>query len=188
VGIDPNQIALELTERSTASIALVRVAIQRLRADGYKVHIDDFGVGFSGLSYLDQLQVNAIKIDRSFTRTIGTDAMIAPVLDQMLEMASSLGLQVIVEGVETKAQRDYLAASDKSLQVQGWYFGRPVKAEEIYSIVAKSESQQPSDVITRGSEQFPLDSISHINSAYKTGTSDPATQADDHVQSSALLC
>ena len=144
VGIQPSQIALELTERSTADLALVRAAIQRLGTEGYKVHIDDFGIGFSSLSYIDQLRVNAIKIDRAFSRTIGTDAVIAPILSQMLEMANSLGVQVVVEGVETEIQRDYLAASGMVLSAQGWYFSRPLTAEALRLFNAQNMAMQES--------------------------------------------
>ena len=130
-GIHPSQIALELTERSTADLAMVSASIERLCALSYKVHIDDFGVGFSSLSYIDQLQVNAIKIDRTFTRTIGTDAVIAPILTQMLDLAKSLGVDVIVEGVETELQRDFLAASGMPLRGQGWYFSRPLTVQDL---------------------------------------------------------
>jgi sensor c-di-GMP phosphodiesterase-like protein len=138
-GIRARQISLELTERSTANVAAMRAAIQRLGARGYKVHIDDFGTGFSSLSYIDQLHVNAIKIDRAFTRTIGTEAMIAPVLRQMLEMASALGVEVVVEGVETAIQRDYLAGFDKTLRAQGWYFSRPMSAAAIRAFHANNQ-------------------------------------------------
>jgi sensor c-di-GMP phosphodiesterase-like protein len=110
--VSPGQIALELTERSTADLAVARAAIRRLREAGYRVHIDDFGTGFSSLSYIDQLAVNAIKIDRSFTRAVGTDAVTAPILPQMIAMAESLGVEVIVEGVETEAQRKFLSANE----------------------------------------------------------------------------
>jgi sensor c-di-GMP phosphodiesterase-like protein len=130
-GIGPGQVALELTERSTADMVIVGAAIHRLRDDGYQVHIDDFGTGFSSLSYLGQLDVNAIKIDRAFTRMIGTDAAMAPILPLMLSLAESLGVKVIVEGVETQMQTEYLEATGKSLQVQGRYFGWPMSADAL---------------------------------------------------------
>lgn len=145
-GIRSGQIALELTERCTADLELVGSAIQRLRAEGYQIHIDDFGVGFSSLSYIDQLHVNAIKVDRAFTRTIGTGALIAPILSQIVEMASSLQLEVIVEGVETEAQRDYLAARNKNLQAQGWYFSKPLSAEDIHLFESHNRAEQESVV------------------------------------------
>jgi sensor c-di-GMP phosphodiesterase-like protein len=135
----PGQIALELTERSTADLAVARSAIRRLREAGYKVHIDDFGTGFSSLSYIDQLAVNAIKIDRSFTRAVGTDAVTAPLLPQMIAMAESLGVEVIVEGVETEVQRKFLSANEKPLRLQGWYFSKPLSAEALSSFVDKND-------------------------------------------------
>jgi sensor c-di-GMP phosphodiesterase-like protein len=136
----PGQIALELTERSTADLEVARSAIRRLREAGYKVYIDDFGTGFSSLSYIDQLDVNAIKIDRSFTRTVGTDAVIAPILRQMIAMAESLGIEVIVEGVETEVQRKYLSANEKALRLQGWYFSTPLSAVALSSFLDKNDA------------------------------------------------
>jgi sensor c-di-GMP phosphodiesterase-like protein len=149
-GIRPGQIALELTERSTADLTLVRAAIQSLRVQGYKVHIDDFGIGFSSLSYIDQLNVNAIKIDRAFSRTIGTDAVIAPILSQMLEMANSLGVEVVVEGVETEIQRDYLADKGMTLRGQGWYFSKPLSADALHLFNAETRTTQYLSVIQQG--------------------------------------
>jgi sensor c-di-GMP phosphodiesterase-like protein len=138
-GIHPSQIVLELTERTTADLGLVSEAIHRLRKAGYQVHIDDFGTGFSSLSYLDRLAVNAIKIDRAFTRTIGTDAVTAPILPQVLALAESLNIEVIVEGVETEAQRHYLEATGKSVKVQGWYYSKPMPAEHLSLFAQKSD-------------------------------------------------
>ena len=127
-GVQPAQIALEITERSTADLATASRAIQELHAHGYHVHIDDFGTGFSSLSYLHELTVDAIKIDRSFTRTAGTDSITATILPQILFIAHSLGLQIIVEGVETESQVEFLRAHGQSMRVQGWRFGRPLPA------------------------------------------------------------
>jgi len=130
-GIDPCQIALELTERSTADLERTRRSIASLAKLGFKVHIDDFGTGFSNLSYLNQLAVQAIKVDRCFTRTIGTDALTVSILPQMLAMAESLHLDVVVEGVETEAQLEYLKSMQMPLRAQGWYFSRPMSDKEL---------------------------------------------------------
>ena len=121
-GILPSQIILELTERSTADLKVAQSAIQRLRKDGYRVHIDDFGTGYSSLAYLNQLAANAIKIDRSFTRTIGTGAVTASIVPQMLAMADALGLDVIVEGVETEEQRGLPRRNGKVAQAARMVF------------------------------------------------------------------
>lgn len=154
--VSPGQIALELTERSTADLAVARASIRRLREAGYKVHIDDFGTGFSSLSYIDQLAVNAIKIDRSFTRAVGTDAVTAPILPQMIAMAESLGLEVIVEGVETEAQKKFLSANKKPLRLQGWAFSKALSAEALNSFLnmndVLSESHQANPISRRSPE------------------------------------
>jgi sensor c-di-GMP phosphodiesterase-like protein len=137
--VRPGQIALELTERSTADLAVARAAIRRMREAGYKVQIDDFGTGFSSLSYIDQLAVNAIKIDRSFTRAVGTDAVTSSILPQMIAMAESLGLDVIVEGVETEVQKKFLSAHEKPLRLQGWYFSKPLSADALSSFLDKND-------------------------------------------------
>lgn len=127
-GIQPRQIALEITERSTADLATASRAIHEMHERGYKIHIDDFGTGFSSLSYLHELTVDAIKIDRSFTRTAGTDSVTATILPQILFIAHSLGLHVIVEGVENDAQVEFLRTRGHAMRVQGWRFGRPLPA------------------------------------------------------------
>ncbi|MBB5057820.1 sensor c-di-GMP phosphodiesterase-like protein [Granulicella aggregans] len=130
-GIHPRQVALEITERSTADIIQLREAVLRLHMDGYQVHIDDFGTGYSSLAYLHELAVDVIKIDRAFTRTIGTDAVTASILPQILALATSLHVEVIVEGVETEEQASYLTATGSVMQVQGWYYGKPVQAADL---------------------------------------------------------
>lgn len=130
-GIQPRQVALELTERSTADLSKLQQSILRLHMEGYQVHIDDFGTGYSSLAYLHELAVNAIKIDRTFTRTIGTEAVTVSILPQILALAESLHVEVIVEGVETEEQAAYLIQTGKVMQAQGWYFGRPVCAADL---------------------------------------------------------
>jgi sensor c-di-GMP phosphodiesterase-like protein len=130
-GIRPRQVALELTERSTADITRLREAVLRLHLEGYQVHIDDFGAGYSSLAYLHELAVDAIKIDRAFTRTIGTDAITASILPQILALAESIHVEVIVEGVETEEQAAYLSATGRVMQVQGWYYGKPFQGNEL---------------------------------------------------------
>ena len=100
-GLAPACIGLELTERSTSDQAVAIRAISDLRLAGHTVYIDDFGTGYSSLSYLHRLSVDAIKIDQSFTQTVGTGAVTASVVPLILDMAYELGLMVVVEGIET---------------------------------------------------------------------------------------
>jgi sensor c-di-GMP phosphodiesterase-like protein len=130
-GFAPAQLAIELTERTTADLALTRHAIGLLHAMGHPVHIDDFGTGFSSLSYLHELSADVIKIDRVFVRTCGTDAVTASIMPQILSMARTLGLGVIVEGVETEQQARYLESIAKPPLAQGFLFGQALSGEEL---------------------------------------------------------
>jgi sensor c-di-GMP phosphodiesterase-like protein len=141
-GVKPDQIVLELTERSTSDTGRIRASIERLVGHGYKVHIDDFGTGFSSLSYLDRLAVHAIKVDRSFTRTIGTEAVTVTILPQMLEMAETLNIHVVVEGIETESQLQYLDNTLKPIRVQGWYFSPPMTAAALSGFLANNRTAQ----------------------------------------------
>lgn len=125
------QIVLEVTERSTDSMKRLREALDRLRVDGYQIHIDDFGTGFSNLAYLSTLNVDALKIDRMFTQSIGSDTVGSAIVDQICKMAALLKVDVIVEGVETEAQVDYMLALFPEAIGQGWLFGKAVPVEDL---------------------------------------------------------
>jgi sensor c-di-GMP phosphodiesterase-like protein len=143
-----SSLGLELTERESADHIVATQAIARLKALGHKVYIDDFGSGYSNLAYLHQLSVDAIKIDRAFTRTVGTDAVTASVVPQILDIASQLQLQVVVEGIETVAQADYFRRSASGILGQGWLFGRPVPAAQFRKLlVEQSEASNMTQAV-----------------------------------------
>jgi EAL domain-containing protein (putative c-di-GMP-specific phosphodiesterase class I) len=128
--VDPSLIELEITEGSlmvnTEEVVATLEALGRL---GIGLSIDDFGTGYSSLSYLKRFPLDAVKIDRSFVKDITTDADDATITRAVISMAHSLGLQVIAEGVETEAQLAFLARHGCD-QIQGYYFARPLPAEE----------------------------------------------------------
>lgn len=128
--VAPASLILEITESSTARKEDALTTIRALRERGHRVHIDDFGTGYSSLAYLHDLSVDAIKIDRVFTQAIGTEAVTVSILPQILEMARTLQLEVVVEGVENVQQAGYFADSRCKVMAQGWLFGRPVPLEE----------------------------------------------------------
>lgn len=129
------QIALEITERSTDNMKRLREALDRLRVDGYQIHIDDFGTGFSNLAYLSTLNVDALKIDRMFTQAIGKDAVGSAIVDQICKMATLLNVDVIVEGLETEAQAAYMLAIHPRVIGQGWLFSKAVVAEDLDGVL-----------------------------------------------------
>jgi len=128
-GVDPSRLMLELTE----SVVLDRVdevvdKMQQLKAFGVGFSLDDFGTGYSSLSYLKRLPLDQVKIDRSFIRDVTHDANDAAIVLAVLAMSRSLGLSVVAEGVETEAQRAFLARHDCE-GYQGFLFGRPAPIE-----------------------------------------------------------
>ncbi|MBZ9603712.1 EAL domain-containing protein [Phyllobacterium chamaecytisi] len=133
--VTSSQIVLEITERSTANAADAIEAIKRLRSRGHRIFIDDFGTGYSSLAYLGELNVDGIKIDRSFTQTIGTGSVSVSIVPQIIGMAHVHHLDIVVEGIETPAQRDYFAALVPKVDGQGWLFGRPTSAATIRELL-----------------------------------------------------
>ncbi len=101
---------LEVTESVLVDdVAVVVDRLAQLRALGVRVAIDDFGTGYSSLSYLRQLPADRIKIDRSFVSDLGSGGAATTLVSTIIELARSLGLDVVAEGVETAEQRDQLA-------------------------------------------------------------------------------
>lgn len=129
-GIRARQVIVEITERALVQPDEVRAQIRALRDMGVGIAIDDFGTGYSGLSYLSRLELDYLKIDKAFVDTIGTDAATKNVVDHIIEIARSLGLVMVAEGVETQAQADYLR--QRGVQyAQGWLYARALPMEQL---------------------------------------------------------
>ena len=133
--VQPSTFGLELTERSTADHTAASSAIAQLKRAGYKIYIDDFGTGYSSLGYLHRLEVDAIKIDRVFTQTVGSQAVTASVVPKILAIAAELNLLVVVEGIETSEQAEYFQKAGTGTQGQGWLFSEPVPAAMLESMI-----------------------------------------------------
>jgi EAL domain-containing protein (putative c-di-GMP-specific phosphodiesterase class I) len=121
---------LEITE-STALSDLARASrtLQSVRKLGVRVALDDFGVGYSSLAQLRDLPVQTLKIDRSFVRDVLLDERDAAIVRALIELAHSLGMEVIAEGVETEAQCHFLESAGCDL-LQGYLFARPMPMRE----------------------------------------------------------
>jgi EAL domain-containing protein (putative c-di-GMP-specific phosphodiesterase class I) len=129
-GLDPRALELELTEsvlmkRADAAESILKI----LRARGVQVAIDDFGTGYSSLSYLRRFQIDALKIDQSFVRQIGTGGAETTIVTAVIGMGRSLNLRVIAEGVETQDELAFLQAHQCD-EAQGYYLSRPVPPEQ----------------------------------------------------------
>jgi EAL domain-containing protein (putative c-di-GMP-specific phosphodiesterase class I) len=123
--LDPEFLHVEITEgvlmRDTE---MALKTVKQLSDLGLRVEIDDFGIGFSSLSYLNQFPVDALKIDLSFVRNVPLNRDNAAITRAIVSLARSLNLGVIAEGVETQHERDYLQEVG-CFDMQGYLFGRP---------------------------------------------------------------
>lgn len=135
-GLAPELLELELTEGVLMDSAEQAIqALQRIRQLGVHIAMDDFGTGFSSLSYLKRLPINRIKIDRSFVRDVITDRHDAAIIDGVVAMAGKMELEVLVEGVETAEQFAYLAQRHCDY-LQGYYFARPMPLNALLDFLA----------------------------------------------------
>ena len=129
------QLELEITE----SIFLgnkdtIRSKMQRLSSMGFTFALDDFGTGYSSLSYLQHLPLHKLKIDRSFVMDIEDNTRPARIVDSIIQMGQNLGMDIIAEGVEHQAQRDYLQ-NHGCCEFQGYLFSRPLAEDEFLEFV-----------------------------------------------------
>ena len=130
-GANPCRLKLELTESLMVNNMEAMIAkMTALKALGIGFALDDFGTGYSSLSYLKRLPLDQLKIDQSFVRDVLTDPNDAAIAHTIVALAQSLGLSVIAEGVETRAQRDFLSSKGCNA-FQGYLFSRPLPIEQL---------------------------------------------------------
>jgi len=135
-GLGPNRLELEITENVLIEDAKhVLELTQRLRDSGVRIALDDFGTGYSSLNYLRRFPFDTIKIDRSFVQEIAENPTTHAIIGSLLALGHSLGIQVIAEGVETRAQLDVLQQL-RCRYIQGFLLGPPVTATELPRLIA----------------------------------------------------
>jgi diguanylate cyclase (GGDEF)-like protein len=130
-GLDPHRLELELTESGMMQDMEQTTAIlHALKELGIQIAVDDFGTGYSSLSYLHRFPIDTLKIDRSFVQ----DRDGEPIVSAVIAMGTSLNQRIVAEGIETKKQLAFLQ-SQHCAEGQGFYFGRPVAAEEFATML-----------------------------------------------------
>ncbi|WP_314437067.1 EAL domain-containing protein [Massilia timonae] len=147
--VEPGLLELELTESALMQNAeRTTEVLTRLKALGIRIAIDDFGTGYSSLAYLKRFPIDKLKIDIAFVRDIVNNPDDAAIALAIISMAHSLHMQVIAEGVETRAQMAYLRRH-RCDQIQGFYFSRALPADQLADMVlsnrAKPEEKQTAD-------------------------------------------
>jgi diguanylate cyclase (GGDEF)-like protein len=139
-GLPPRALWLEITESGVMEdIETALLTLNALHSLGVTLCIDDFGTGYSSLSYLHRLPVGIVKIDRSFINDVGEAGTNEPIVRAVLAMTHAMGHRVVAEGVETALQRDWLRAQGCDL-VQGWFYGKAERAENLTSWIERPVS------------------------------------------------
>jgi diguanylate cyclase (GGDEF)-like protein/PAS domain S-box-containing protein len=136
-GANPAMLKLELTESVVlADIEEVVERMQQIKALGVNFSLDDFGTGFSSLSYLKRLPLDQVKIDQSFVRDVTTNSNDAAIVRAIIAMCHSLEMQVIAEGVEIQEQLDFLR-NNGCMHYQGYLFGKPMPIQDLDKIISQ---------------------------------------------------
>ena len=139
-GVEAERLAMEITEHAVlGETSVVRACIAELKELGLELHLDDFGTGFSSLRHLDDLPIEAIKIDRSFLGDSGMDRRQASIVHALQTLADTRGLRVVVEGVENQDQLAQVL-SIGCTAAQGYFFSRPVAPDRVLELL---EAEQP---------------------------------------------
>lgn len=136
----PSQIILELTERNlfTQHNETVVPMMQALRDKGFSIAVDDFGTGHASINYLRLFPFNYLKIDKLFINSIGTGAITETLNQAIIDLANTLQLEIIAEGVETKEQYHYLRQKGV-VMLQGWYFCKIINDKQLLKLVTDTE-------------------------------------------------
>ena len=139
-GLEPERLELEITESvAMENVDLTLSVLTQLRLLGIRIGIDDFGTGHSSLNYLKRFPIDSLKIDRTFVDDLPDRFEDAAIVRAVIQLAQGLNLRVVAEGVERAEQLEFLREND-CREVQGYYFGQPLKAAEFERLFARDEA------------------------------------------------
>lgn len=134
-GLDGKYLDLEITESAAVRESdNILGVLEELRDLGIEISIDDFGTEYSSLSRLNHMPVNRIKIDRSFINNLFRSEKDQTLVNGMIHLSQTLGIKVVAEGVEHKAQLDFLRRNGCD-EIQGFYISRPIRADEVVELL-----------------------------------------------------
>ena len=140
-GVRPEWIGLEITETSLMeSFESNKKKLEEIKELGISIYLDDFGTGYSSLSYLNSLPIDRVKIDKSFIDVMLQSEKDRKIVKAIIKLAHNIGLHVVAEGVENKEQFETLQ-NDQCESIQGYYISKPVRYEEIISIIQEEKRE-----------------------------------------------
>lgn len=129
-GVNTQNVILEVTESlAVEDMVLMKSVLMRLKENGFRIALDDFGTGYSSLNHIMEMPLDFVKIDKSFISGYGTEHFNPGLLSAITELAHSVNMEVIVEGVETKQQMEFLMFLDAD-KIQGYLYGKPMPEDE----------------------------------------------------------
>ncbi len=138
LSIDPRNIIFEITETALIrDLKLVISSLQELKNMGCGIFIDDFGTGYTSLNLVRDLPITGLKIDKSFVQKMNGDAKNIVLIKMIFELARTMHLTVISEGVESKAHLDFIKAFDTDQKIQGYYFSKPLEITEVTKLITE---------------------------------------------------
>lgn len=150
-GIDPALLNLEITESMVMEDPEEKIAkLHAIKNLGVSISVDDFGTGYSSLSYIKRLPINTLKIDRVFVNDIGNDIQGETITKTIINMAQSLDLKVVAEGVETIEQLTFLQKHHCPI-IQGYYYSRPVPLADFIKLQNNGFPSANDDIIATSS-------------------------------------
>ena len=150
-GLDPARLELEITESAVlGDMDLVVERLEQLRSLGVELAIDDFGTGYCSLSYLKNLPVDRMKVDRAFVANIEVDKKSQAILQSIVSLGQAMSLKVLAEGVEIEEQANILR-SIGCHEVQGFLYAKPVDALDFETWFRRRESSRLGKMIERRS-------------------------------------
>ncbi len=139
-GVAPASITVEITESAVMhDVARIADMLRGFKALGVQVAIDDFGTGYSSLTHIKRFPIDEVKIDQSFVRDISTDTNDAAIVQAVIAMAHSMDMRVVAEGVETRAQFEFLAAR-RCDELQGYYFSPAIAAADFTVMLLRQQA------------------------------------------------
>lgn len=164
-GVPHSAIRVEITESSFADNAKVREAVQKIHDNGFRVWLDDFGSGTSSLNILEEYQIDGAKLDLVFLRHFSSGEKSRVIIRSLIRLCHDIGVMVVMEGVETQEQLDFIRAAGGNY-IQGFFYSRPLPPEELSSTVFwKDYAPRKETLYYRAAADINLDAPSSFGSA-----------------------